>query len=70
MVFKITQVISSEANVNMKELHFVTKDGVFTGNIKMFVHDTSDLEQLIQKILRIKGVNQVVRIEENELNLQ
>ncbi|MBP7464360.1 MAG: bifunctional (p)ppGpp synthetase/guanosine-3',5'-bis(diphosphate) 3'-pyrophosphohydrolase, partial [Bacteroidales bacterium] len=66
MVYRITQVISSEANVNMKELKFETRDGVFTGSIGLFVHDTSDLEQLITKIIRIKGVKQVVRIEENE----
>jgi len=66
MVYRITQVISSEANVNMKELKFDTTDGVFTGKIGLYVHDTNDLEQLIQKIIRIKGVKQVVRIEDKD----
>ncbi|NLA23443.1 MAG: bifunctional (p)ppGpp synthetase/guanosine-3',5'-bis(diphosphate) 3'-pyrophosphohydrolase [Bacteroidales bacterium] len=66
IVNRITQVISAEANVNMKELNFDTNDGVFNGNIKLFVHSKNDLEDLITKIIKINGVKQVIRVEENE----
>jgi GTP diphosphokinase / guanosine-3',5'-bis(diphosphate) 3'-diphosphatase len=66
MVNNITHIISSEANVNMKSVSFNTNDGVFYGDIQLYVRDKDDLEQLINKIIRIKGVNQVTRIEENE----
>jgi GTP pyrophosphokinase len=66
MLHNITQIISSEANVNMKSLSFETLDGVFHGDIQLYVHDTEDLDELIKKIVRIKGVNQVTRIDEGE----
>jgi GTP pyrophosphokinase len=66
MVNNITNIISAEANVNMKSVSFNTNDEIFYGDIQLFVRDRDDLDQLISKIIRIKGVNQVTRIEENE----
>ncbi len=66
ILHNISKAISQEADVNMKKLSFETKDGVFYGDIKLFVHDAQDLEDLISRIIRIKGVNKVIRTADND----
>jgi len=64
ILYHITKVISQEADVNMESLSFETKDGVFKGIIKLYVHDAQDLEDLIASMIRIKGVSKVTRMED------
>ena len=64
LMFYISKVIYQEANVNIKTLNINTLDGIFTGDIQVYVHDTKDLDDLMKKILRIKGVKSIIRIEE------
>lgn len=66
IVYNITKAISQEADVNMKSISIETNDGVFFGEIKLFVHNAQDLEDLIRRIIRIKGVNKVTRMEEGD----
>lgn len=66
MVSDITTVISKESGVNMRVVHFETKDGVFEGMIHVYVHNTQDLNRLISKISALKGVEKVVRVENIE----
>lgn len=64
IVYNITKAISQEADVNMKSISIETNDGVFFGEITLFVHNAQDLEDLIRRIIRIKGVSKVTRIED------
>lgn len=64
MLYRILQIISSESEVNMKHLDFDTKDGIFIGKIKLFVHNTQDLEGLIARIKSLKGIKKVLRTQE------
>ncbi len=66
IVYNITKVISQEADVNIKSIKIETNDGVFHGEIKLFVHNAQDLEDLISRIIRIKGVSKVTRLEDLE----
>ncbi|MFH2142465.1 MAG: ACT domain-containing protein, partial [Bacteroidota bacterium] len=43
-----------------------SNDGVFEGEIDIYVHNTEDLNELIQNLKKIKGVNKVARIENIE----
>ena len=63
MVSDITQVISKENNVNMRSLHFDTKDGIFEGVIHLYVHNVADLNNLMVKIASLKGIENVSRVE-------
>lgn len=70
LVHNVTKIISQEADVNMKSLKFETNEGVFEGEIELFIHNAQDLDELMGRIIRVKGVNKVVRVEEvieNEL---
>ena len=59
----ITNIISSEAKVNITKLNLSAKDGIFKGIIEVYVHHTRDLNNLILKMSNIKGIENVQRIE-------
>ena len=63
IVSKITNVISYEKNVNMRSIHFETHDGIFEGNIYLYIHNVEDLNNIIAQITAIKGVHTVTRKE-------
>ena len=62
IVNRITNIISSEHNVNMKSISFESNDGIFEGKIMLYVYDTEHLDKLITKFEQIEGVKSVVRI--------
>lgn len=64
IVHHITSVISTDSEVNMKSVRFDTNDGIFIGHIDMYVHNVNDLETLISRLKKIKGVNKVLRTQE------
>lgn len=64
IVYNITKVISQEVDVNIKSLNFETNDGVFSGEIKLYVHNSQDLEDVIHRINKVKGIKTVTRIED------
>jgi len=61
IVSKITNVISNETNVNMRSVQFETHDGIFEGTIYLYIYNTEDLNNIIEKITEIKGVHTVNR---------
>lgn len=63
VVKELTTIISEDEKINMKSLNFDTNDGVFEGEIMLYVYDKSHLEKLIKKLRNINGIEKVVRIE-------
>lgn len=59
----ITTVISKELNVNIRTINLHGHDGIFEGTIDLYVHNTSDLNNLITNLIKIKGVEAVHRVE-------
>jgi len=62
IVNTITNIISSEHNVNMKSISFESFDGLFEGKIMLFVYDTEHLDKLMLKFEQIDGVKSVERV--------
>lgn len=60
----ITTVISNELSVNIRKIFIETHDGIFEGEIELYVHNVNDLNNLIMDISKIKGVDSVKRKEE------
>ena len=60
---KITNVISNEYGINMRSISLDAHDGVFEGNLYLYIHSTELLEQLISNLMAIKGVDSVSRKE-------
>ena len=63
LVNELTKVISSEYHVNMRSISFESDDGIFTGEIMVYVNDTTHLTELIRKLRNISGVTTVSRIK-------
>jgi GTP pyrophosphokinase len=63
IVSEITAVITQEKKVNMRMIHFETQDGIFKGMIHLYVHHTQDLNDVVARIARINGIENVVRLE-------
>jgi GTP pyrophosphokinase len=62
LVSKITKLISNEMNVNISSINIVSNDGVFDGRISVLVINKVHLENLINKLENIEGVESVVRL--------
>ncbi len=63
LINDITKIISNDLKVNMKDIRFETKGSVFEGVIKVQIRDVEHLGFLKQKLLKVKGVDKVVRFD-------
>ncbi len=61
----ITTVITKELKVNMRTINMASHDGIFEGNMELYVHSAEDLNKLLENLRRVRGVNRVTRVEEN-----
>lgn len=60
----LTQIVSKTLKTNIRSITISTDDGVFEGNIVLFVSDLEHLRRLIDRIKRISGIHGVYRYEE------
>lgn len=58
----ITELISNEMKVDVRNIAFKSKDGKFEGFIKVSVRDSRHIDSLIKKIESLKGVTRVRRM--------
>jgi len=63
IINKLTNLISTDLNVNMQSINFESKDGMFNGFIMVYVHDTMHLNSLLENIHKVDGVIKVERVE-------
>ncbi len=63
LVQKITNIISTDMNVNMRAISFEANAGIFEGKVVVLVHDTGHLNDLISNLKAVEGVLNVDRIE-------
>jgi GTP pyrophosphokinase len=59
----LAKVISEELNVNMRELHLQSHDGIFEGVISLYVKSSDDLKVILARLAKIRGVEKVRRLE-------
>ena len=63
VINKITNLISGEMRININALTVEAKDGLFEGNIKVYVHDKDELEDLVDKLKELPGIESVDRYD-------
>ena len=63
VVSKITNLISGELKINISAMTIEAKEGVFEGNIKLFVHDKEELDELVLSLKALKGIEKVERYD-------
>lgn len=59
---QITEVISRLFNVNIHKLEIESNEGIFEGKIKVYVHDTKDIQNIIDNLKKIQDIKVVTRI--------
>jgi len=63
VVSKITNLISGELRLNISAITIEAKEGLFQGNIKIFVHDKDELDELVNRLLKLQGIEKVERYD-------
>jgi len=63
VIHKITNLISGELRVNISAMTIEAKDGIFEGNVKVFVHDKDELDNLVEALLKLPGIERVDRYD-------
>jgi guanosine-3',5'-bis(diphosphate) 3'-pyrophosphohydrolase len=68
LINDVSKIISEELKVNMSSLLFNTEEGIFNGEIMLYVNDTRHLDLLISKLEKVEGVVQVSRFDSATIN--
>ena len=63
IVNEVTNIISKLNNINMRTVMFDTHDGIFEGDLFIYIHNVDDLNVLISRLMKIKGIDSIERIE-------
>lgn len=63
VIHKITNLISGELKININAITVEAKEGIFEGNIKIYVHDKDELDILLQKLKDLPGIQAVQRYD-------
>jgi len=63
VIHKITNLISGELKININAMTIEAKDGLFYGNVKVYVHDKEELDDLVDRLKRLPGIETVDRYD-------
>jgi GTP pyrophosphokinase len=66
IINKITNIISGTLRININALTIESYDGLFTGIIKVYVHDKEELDTLVASLKALDGIESVDRFEPEE----
>jgi guanosine-3',5'-bis(diphosphate) 3'-pyrophosphohydrolase len=63
VINKITNLISGTLKININALTIEAKEGLFEGNVKVYVHDKDELDDLVDNLLALPGIESVERYD-------
>jgi len=67
VVSKITNLISAELRININAITIEAHEGVFEGNIKLYVHDREELDALVRRLQQLPGIERVDRYDMEDI---
>ena len=62
MLLDLSKVITDDFSINMRSVSISSHDGVFEGNLSLYVQDIDSLNALLDRIRKIKGIETVKRL--------
>lgn len=62
ILHEMTKVLSYQLNININKLTVETNDGIFESELRLGVHDVSDVKDICGKLKAIEGIDTVTRI--------
>jgi GTP diphosphokinase / guanosine-3',5'-bis(diphosphate) 3'-diphosphatase len=63
VIHKITNLISGELKININAMTIEAKEGLFHGNIRIYVHDKEELDRLVERLKKLPGIETVDRYD-------
>jgi GTP pyrophosphokinase len=63
VIHKITNLISGELRININAMTIEAREGLFYGNIKVYVHDKDELDDLVERLKKLPGIETVDRYD-------
>ncbi|MEO9023034.1 MAG: bifunctional (p)ppGpp synthetase/guanosine-3',5'-bis(diphosphate) 3'-pyrophosphohydrolase [Ginsengibacter sp.] len=63
VINKITNLISGTLKININALTIEAKEGLFEGNVKVYVHDKDELDELVNSLMALPGIESVERYD-------
>ena len=63
VINKITNLISGTLKININALTIEAKQGLFEGNVKVYVHDKDELDDLVENLKELPGIESVERYD-------
>ncbi|MBK8609860.1 MAG: bifunctional (p)ppGpp synthetase/guanosine-3',5'-bis(diphosphate) 3'-pyrophosphohydrolase [Chitinophagaceae bacterium] len=63
VIHKITNLISGELKFNIAAMTIEAREGIFEGNVKIFVHDKEELDELVDRLNGMSGIERVDRYD-------
>ena len=67
VVNKITNLISGELKINIAAITIEAKEGLFEGNMKVYVHDKEELDELVNRLKALQGIHSVDRFDTEQV---
>ncbi len=61
ILLDLAKVVSGDFSINMRSIDIQSHDGIFEGNISLYVKDTESLNSVMDKLRKIKGIESVKR---------
>ncbi len=62
-LYAIADMLHNQKSVNLNRIDFEAHDGIFEGAIHCLVHDTEEVKQICQSLLKIESLEEVYREE-------
>ena len=66
LLLEISRVVSEDFSINIREVSIRSHDGIFEGNLSIYVQDTDSLNAIMDKFRHIKGIESVKRSIDNK----
>ena len=63
VIHKITNLISGELKININAMTIEAKEGLFFGNVRIYVHDKEELDELVVRLKKLPGIETVDRYD-------
>ena len=61
LLLDLAKVVSDDFNINIREVNIHSHDGIFEGNVSLYVKDAESLNAVMDKLREIKGIDTIKR---------
>ena len=61
LLLDLAKVVSDDFNINIREVNIHSHDGIFEGNVSLYVKDAESLSAVMDKMRKIKGIETIKR---------